>query len=1130
MPNETFDDATDDSQTGFRLYRFELLNWGTFDRAVWRIEPKGNNALLTGDIGSGKSTLVDGLTTLLVPAQRITFNKAAGADNKERSLTSYVKGYYKSEKDDTRLVAKSVALRDHNSYSVLLSYFYNPGFDSGICLAQVFWVKDNKNQPERFYVVAQQPLSITEHFTDFGKDILDLKKRLRKTKQVRVFDSFSQYAADFRRHLGIQNDQALDLFYQTVSMKSVGNLTEFVRHHMLESSLVENRIENICHNFQNLNQAHASVLKAKAQIEVLTPMVDNSQRYQETESLIAEMVQCREFLYAYFANHKATLLIQRIATRKRQLESLQETVTNAKQYLTGYRQQQADLQRNIAENGGNRLEEIAKEIQRLEMDKQRIQALAESYHQYCQILKLPKISQSQGFYQNREKAQTELNQAEQQREQLLKQQIDYQIELKQLNERHQQLAQEINSLKQRTSNIPLKNLEMRHYLCEALNVAPSEIPFAGELLKVHETAQAWEGAIERVLHNFGLSLLVPEQLYGQVIHYVEQTQLKGRVVYYRVRDMNSTVSHGVTDQRLLSNKLSIKPQSRFYHWLEQELMRRFDYICCENIDELRRLPKALTLHGQIKSNQMRHEKDDRHRLDDRSRYVLGWDNREKIQALQQQQHQLARQGEQCLVQIDKLKKQLQSLEKNRDTVRDLLNISQFNEIHWQPLAQQIVVLTAEKQQIEQSSNILRDLQTQLLSLQNHIAELEKDLDQQKEKLMDNKNRLEHDEHLLVEAQATLAEKDQADKTQQFEKLQTLQTEAIGEQKISIENCDKRQTEMREWLQRKLDNETDKSKRLASKITGQMQAYKAAYPQETLEVDADLASAAEFNTMLLQLQDQDLPRHEQRFKTLLNEGTIQDIAMFQGQLDKERQDILDKIEIINRSLCEIEYDSGSYIELIPDTTHDMEIRQFQQDLRACLGDTLSGKEEDLYSEQKFHEVKALIDRFNQREGLVDIDKKWTKKVTDVRNWYNFSASERWFEDGTEKEFYSDSAGKSGGQKEKLAYTILASALAYQFGLKWGDTQSRSFRFVMIDEAFGRGSDESARYGLALFKKLNLQLLIVTPLQKIHVIEDYVKSVHFVHNEGGQNSELCNLTIDAYRQQKQQQQAVGLSQTL
>ena len=72
--------------------------------------------------------------------------------------------------------------------------------------------------------------------------------------------------------------------------------------------------------------------------------------------------------------------------------------------------------------------------------------------------------------------------------------------------------------------------------------------------------------------------------------------------------------------------------------------------------------------------------------------------------------------------------------------------------------------------------------------------------------------------------------------------------------------------------------------------------------------------------------------------------------------------------------------------------------------------------------------------------------------------------------------------------------------------------------MIDEAFGRGSDESAQYGLQLFTKLNLQLLIVTPLQKIHVIEPFVSSVGFVSNEEGRESKLRNLSIEEYRAEK------------
>jgi uncharacterized protein YPO0396 len=76
----------------------------------------------------------------------------------------------------------------------------------------------------------------------------------------------------------------------------------------------------------------------------------------------------------------------------------------------------------------------------------------------------------------------------------------------------------------------------------------------------------------------------------------------------------------------------------------------------------------------------------------------------------------------------------------------------------------------------------------------------------------------------------------------------------------------------------------------------------------------------------------------------------------------------------------------------------------------------------------------------------------------------AAVERWREDDKEYEHYTDSGGKSGGQKEKLAYTVLAVSLAYQFGLesdlKGGAAHSRTFRFVVIDEAFGRGFLASA----------------------------------------------------------------------
>src|ERR671916_194769 len=80
---------------GYRLEYIELFNWGTFDGAVEKIVPASNTSLLTGANGSGKTTIVDALLTLLVPNTKRFYNQSSGAEQKkERDETSYVLGYY----------------------------------------------------------------------------------------------------------------------------------------------------------------------------------------------------------------------------------------------------------------------------------------------------------------------------------------------------------------------------------------------------------------------------------------------------------------------------------------------------------------------------------------------------------------------------------------------------------------------------------------------------------------------------------------------------------------------------------------------------------------------------------------------------------------------------------------------------------------------------------------------------------------------------------------------------------------------------------------------------------------------------------------------------------------------------
>jgi uncharacterized protein YPO0396 len=1108
------DFVDDDTLSGFRLARLEVFNWGTFDGRVWTMQLDGKNGLLTGDIGSGKSTLVDAITTLLVPAQRIAYNKAAGADSKERSLRSYVLGHYKSERNDTTGASKPVALRDHNSYSVILGVFHNAGYDQTVSLAQVFWMKEAQGQPARFFVGAEHALSIAADFANFGSDIAQLRKKLRGLG-AELHDSFPPYAAWFRRRFGIENDQALELFHQTVSMKSVGNLTDFVRSHMLEAFDVAPRIQALIGHFDDLNRAHQSVLKAQQQRDMLTPLVADCHRHTELVTEVEGLRRCREQLRPHFAGLKLALLDKRLGLLADERERMAGQLRRVDAAREERARQVDELKQAINDNGGDRLERLAAEIRKKEQLRDARKSKAERYADLAKVAGETATTDDAAFGAQRSRFKSAREAMRDQDAELQNALTEHGVTLRQGKLEHDQLSKEVDSLKRRRSNIDDAQVQIRAALCNALDLDVDDMPFAGELIQVREEERDWEGAAERLLRGFGLALLVPDQHYKAVAQWVENNQLRARLVYFHVRPRKAAELPDLHRDSLV-RKLAVKPDTPYYDWLERELAHRFDVACCATQDQFRRETRAVTAAGQVKDPTGRHEKDDRHRIDDRSRYVLGWSNTAKLAALESKLRQLELGLGDVASRISALDGERRTLAGRLDALTRLEEFTLFEELDWGSAATEIAAMEDERSRLESASDILKQLNERLQEVTKALAAADGELRTLLERKGDVQQRITNAEELHRQT-AALSSETAIDETMSAT-LEAMRAEALGEHQLTVESCDNREQDVRTWLQARIDAEDSKLKRLGERIVKGMVSFKDAFKLETSELDASLEAAFEYEKLLTQLNRDDLPRFLARFKELLNVNTINEIANFNAQLARERETIKERIAHINQSLGEIDYNAGRYIVLESQPSPDAEIRDFQQELRACTEGAITGSEDIQYSESKFLQVKAIIDRFRGREGLSEQDRRWTSKVSDVRNWFLFAASERWREDDSEHEHYSDSGGKSGGQKEKLAYTILAASLAYQFGLEWGRVRSRSFRFVVIDEAFGRGSDESAQYGLKLFRQLNLQLLIVTPLQKIHIIEPFVSSVGFVHNEGGRASKLRNLSIEEYRTHK------------
>ncbi|TMR88535.1 ATP-binding protein [Nonomuraea basaltis] len=1106
------------SLAGYRLSRLELYNWGTFHDKVWTFRIDGRNGLLTGDIGSGKSTIVDAVTTLLLPAQRIAYNKAAGAETRERSLRSYVLGFYKSQRNEETGTSQPVALRGADSFSVIVGVFANEGYEATVSLAQVFWMKD-ANQPERFYAIADRDLSVAADFADFGTDIAALKRRLRGAG-ARTYDAFPEYGRDFRRRLGIESEQAMELFHQTVSMKSVSDLNEFVRDHMLEPFDAAAWTAKLIAHFDDLTRAHDAVKRAEEQLAALAPLLAECERYEALRTEVRGLEAQREALRYFFADRKARLLRQRIDQLGERLSDRQREKQELADRIDGLKRRLDSLVAERDGKGGARIGELEKLIAEAERNRDDRASRAKVFADRLTRVGLAPVDTTQQFAVRLREITVMAAATEEKRAELQTSLEELGLERRRLAERAEELSKEILSLRGRKNNLPRRSLELRAWLCRELDVRESDLPFAGELIRVRPEEGRWEGAAERLLRPFALSMLVAEDLYTEVSDWINEHHLRTRIVYYRVPAALPAWSPDSRDNGpVLAAKLEIK-DSEFYPWLERELAVRAGHLCAETMTEFRRAAYAVTTAGQIKGGRGRHEKNDTTRIDDRSQYVLGWTNEQKIEALLRQAFTVQEQQNTLGTQHDLLQGEHDTCLDHMKVLAQLAETTDFTELDWHSQVNLIEDLTAELAQLRQASSELERLTSEIDAVNSDLEQAQLD----REACLKNIGGLESqlrtaDEEvgksttILAEPAAAGAEINYGDLEKAFPGTD------------DPADCDPAQAEAGTVLSEKIDRRLKSQNSLAGKIATQMASFRGKYPNETTDFDDSVHSAPGYRELHDRLVGDDLPRFREQFKTYLNTNTINDIAGFSSKLSQQADLIRQRVGVINDSLLAVEYNPGRYIRLQAEPSPNTDVRDFQAQMRECTAGTLSGNASDQYSEEKFLQVSRLIERFRGRDGLTSEDRVWTKRVTDVRNWFVFSASERNRFDDSEHETYSDSSGKSGGQKEKLAYTILAASLAYQFKLEWGVTRSKTFRFAVIDEAFGRGSDESTRFALKLFRSLGLQLMIVTPLQKIHIIEPFVSAVGYVDNVNGQYSRLQTLTIEEYKA-RQLAHAAGL----
>lgn len=1103
MFDDLFAGAADNQ---FRMVRFQLFNWGTFS-GLHDIAISEKGHLFIGGSGSGKSTLLDAMSVLLTPGQ-INFNAAAreGEKKSDRTIVSYMRGAWTTQQDDE---GRSILqfLRKGSTWSAIALTFKNA--NRTITLMFVGIIRGNSNEDSKvtryYYVVPHDvDIKVLSEFSELNYKWEFIRKQLPEAK---AFPRFAPYCECFRKEFGIEEETVLKLLHKAQSARNLGDLNQFLRKFMLDVPRTYKVADLLVDEFTELYDAHESVVKARLQVEVLSRAKAHYSEVLAARELKNDIDRQIDSLDGWYFTERCALINEK-------LPALRETKSRRKARYEDCAQKTAQKSRDIEElrqryyeNGGDALTRLQAEIRQVNRALKQAQSAKQKFENAIKLAKeqIPQGREEFNVLTVRLKSRIENASGEFAR--LSERYNDAIVEKERKSIEFRAIVNEINALEKSPSNIPSVLQEIRSQAADALGLDCVDLPFVGELIDVKDDQRCWQGAIERVLHNFALSILVDDSHYSNFARWVNDKHLGARLVYQRVRSAGFSRKSAATNA--LPFKLVIK-DGQWKNWLENELVERFSYECVSSVEEFTRSERAVTITGQVKHNRSRHEKDDRHTINDRRQWVLGFSNAEKLALYRSQAAELGTQIANIERSVLDLSEQRDSAVRSLEAARHVLEYS-FEEIDTVTLASEVARLTREQETALSKNELLEGLKTQIQSAKAELSAME----HEKEKLYSQWQEAVRESELLqsdkAESESSLL-KLAADK----ESLAAINQRA---QRKSEKRTLKQLPSLKEYLLTALTKDSSRMVEEAalklSKTTEAFSEFKQLWPDSSLDLDATEASAAEFFEKLDRLQSDGLPQFESRFRELLNNQARQNLSDLYREIDEERRSIKLRLQEVNESLAQVAFnrsvDGETHLKIAVSDKNLPEVLEFKKIQRSIMDINLDEIDAE-GAERYFKVINDLVKRLSVHSKDAQA-LRWRDKVLDVREHMEFHGVEYEMENGRERvvEVYQSGAGKSGGQRQKLTVICLAAALRYQLGGRRSDYPT--YAPVVLDEAFDKADSEFTDIALKIFQDFHFQMIIATPEKSVMTLDPYVGGTTFVSCRNRNTSSVVNVVYDS-----------------
>ena len=1126
MTRENDDQRDDVTAAGqWRLARIELFNWGTFDK-YHVIDVSREGLLLTGASGSGKSTIIDAISTVMSPAAKTGYNAAAsnGARrDRGRNYNNYVRGAWGHASDGAGETTRKFLRAREATWSGILLRFedglqredmspaealrHNP-----VNLICIFFQKRNQSSDDTlksFYAEVRGACSLAEMepYGRAGADLAQFNKDF-KGRGGRAWRQHAQFLDRVCSLMHISGPKTLTLLQKTQAAKNIGSLDDLFRRYMLDQPLTFEQADKAVEQFEELENAHKGVVRQREQMEMLAPLDEHDRTFAGQQAAELDARALRDASAPFTEMLVREVLQAKLAEVAEQESVLREEHAECESAYERAKQGYETAEAVLGEKSGVAVTAAEKDV--LERERS-LNAVRSSRGSLNKIMKeadagaLPlSLHEFEALKRTvRQQAEDEARWLEEHDGDRLR----VAGEAHNLNMRIQDIDEELRHLRGAKSNIPLKLHDIRRDIARHTGLTLADLPFIGELINVKPAEAEWRGAIERLLRGYARTLLVDKRHVPAISEYLEGRHLGLRFQYDGVPE-EVEVPQKSLNERSLVRKVEVEQRpghENFTYWVNSQLRRRFDYVCVDAPADMARYTHALTRGGQVKAAE-HHEKDDRSRIDDRSQWALGSSNDAKIAQLEADRAALEEQMAQALTGARSfLNRQKQQMLLER--LADELDAKRWEELDasaaeaelqraqefYESLLQNDDIRTAQRQRdearraMDEAARLLNEAQVRIDVARKEGEELRAQVESHGRRLDD-----------LCEQKGTPTQAQCLQLRTQFKRANKRYDE-------SAQTVYQTQQEVSQRLDKRIDKAVraqQDAKRHSEVI---MQKYKDTFKAEGANLTASFDDRSGFIARYRQIKSTGLAQYEGEFLKVLTDFSQDQITVIATEIRNAFRDVRDRLEPVNRSLMMSPYAPGIHLQIEVREARSARVEKFLTDLRAIT--TGSWESGDLASaEQRYERTAAVMRRLKSPERA---DREWRRECLNTPEHMKFIAKEI-DGDGDVVNVHSNDEGLSGGQKQKLVFFCLAAALRYQ--LSRDEVQVPSYGTIVLDEAFDKSDRHFAEEALNIFKAFNFHMVLATPGKLLQTIEGHVGGVTLVTCEDGKHSHLSPVVFE------------------